>query len=156
MGCGITRVITYTYDGLYRLTAADYSTGIYYGYQYDTVGNRQAYTQTTAFDATTVTTYTYDAANRLQVTGSLSHPVTYTWDNRGNLVNDGVYTYTYNSAGRMVQAQSVTVTLVYTYNADGLRVAQDVNGVARTFVWDWATGIPELLSDGDNLYLIGY
>ena len=60
----------------------------------------------------------------------------------------------------MVQAQSLTATLVYTYNADGLRVAQ-AQSVASvesvdTFTWDWATGVPELLSDGDSLYLIGY
>lgn len=56
----------------------------------------------------------------------------------------------------MVQAESVTVTLVYTYNADGLRVAQAVDGATNIFTWDWATGVPELLSDGESLYLIGY
>jgi hypothetical protein len=34
-----TRVITYTYDKLYRLTDADYSTGEAFGYAYDPVGN---------------------------------------------------------------------------------------------------------------------
>jgi hypothetical protein len=60
-----------------------------------------------------------------------------------NLTHDGVYTY--DGAGRMVQAQSVTLTLVYTYNAEGLRVAQDLSGTATTFVWDWATPVPELV-----------
>jgi YD repeat-containing protein len=31
---GVTREISYTYDSLYRLTAADYSTGEAYTYQY--------------------------------------------------------------------------------------------------------------------------
>jgi len=57
-------------------------------------------------------------------------------------------------------AQNLTATLVYTYNADGLRVArsQSVASVESvdTFTWDWATGVPELLSDGESLYLIGY
>ena len=60
----------------------------------------------------------------------------------------------------MVQAQNLTATLVYTYNADGLRVAQaqSVSSVQSvdTFTWDWATPVPELLSDGESLYLIGY
>jgi RHS repeat-associated protein len=56
----------------------------------------------------------------------------------------------------MVRAESVTVTLVYTYNANGLRVAQSVNGTETPFVWDWASGLPEMLSDGDNLYLVGH
>ncbi len=35
-----TRTITYTYDGLYRLTDAAESPGTSYGYRYDLVGNR--------------------------------------------------------------------------------------------------------------------
>ncbi len=86
--------------------------------------------------------------------------ITYTWDHRGNLLADGAFTYTYSAAGRMVRAESLTATLVYTYNADGLRVAQ-AQSVATVesvdlFTWDWAAGVPELLSDGDSLYLIGY
>ncbi len=149
---GVTRVISYTYDALYRLTEADYSTGENYTYVYDAVGNREVMT-----NATGIYTYTYDAANRLT---SIEHPASsfqsYTWDDRGNLTHDGVYTYTYNAADRMVQAESVTVTLVYTYNADGLRVAQNVDGTVTSFCWDWATGVPELLSNGESLYLISY
>jgi len=149
-GSGVPRGISYTYDALYRLTAADYSTGEQYAYQYDPVGNRTAMTDTA------VHTYVYDAANRL----TSADGVLYTWDGRGNLLSDGTFTYTYNSAGRMVRAQSLTATLVYTYNADGLRLArsQSVTSVQSvdTFTWDWATGVPELLSDGDSLYLIGY
>jgi hypothetical protein len=58
------------YDALYRLTEADYrSTGLTTGssgeaftYTCDAVSNRTAYTATVT--QTTVTTYTYDAANR--------------------------------------------------------------------------------------------
>ncbi len=86
--------------------------------------------------------------------------ITYTWDHRGNLLADGAFTYTYSAAGRMVRAESLAATLVYTYNADGLRVArsQSVSSVQSVdlFTWDWATGVPELLSDGDSLYLIGH
>ena len=68
---------------LNRLTKADYSTGESFAYQYDAVGNRTVMT-----DATGVTTYTYDAANRLTNLGDVS----YTWDARGNLVSDGTFT----------------------------------------------------------------
>lgn len=37
---GTTTIITYTYDSLSRLTAADYSNDIFYHYSYDSVGNR--------------------------------------------------------------------------------------------------------------------
>jgi len=56
----------------------------------------------------------------------------------------------------MVRAESITSTLVYTYTADGLRVAQSVDGAATAFVWDWAAGIPEMLYDGRYTYLIGH
>jgi len=82
----VTRTITYTYDGLYRLVEADYSSGESFQYTYDAMGNRTAYTAT--ITSTAVTTYSYDAANRLVNAGG----VTYTWDARGNLLADGVYT----------------------------------------------------------------
>ena len=41
---GVTREISYTYDPLNRLIAADYTTGESYAYQYDAVGNRTVYT----------------------------------------------------------------------------------------------------------------
>ncbi|MEA3395908.1 MAG: hypothetical protein U9R05_00405 [Chloroflexota bacterium] len=142
-----TRVISYTYDPLGRLVEADYSTGAAFEYAYDAVGNRTVMTDTTG-----TTTYEYDAANRLTSTGD----TTYTWDARGNLVSDGTFTYAYNGAGRLVRAESLDATLVYTYNAQGLRVGQSVDGDATTFAWDWASGVPEMLSDGGNLYLVGH
>jgi len=82
----ITTTITYTYDSLYRLTEADYSSGENFQYVYDAVGNRTSYTAT--ITSTQNTTYSYDAANRLvNVSG-----VAYTWDDLGRLVNDGTYT----------------------------------------------------------------
>ena len=75
----VTRVITYTYDPLNRLTSAAYSTGESFAYAYDTVGNRTAYTETT-LAGTSVTTYIYDAANRLTSVNG----VAYTWDQRGS------------------------------------------------------------------------
>jgi YD repeat-containing protein len=111
-------------------------------------GNREALTETTNFTATSVNTYTYDAANRLT---SLDG-VTYTWDARGNLTNDGVFTYTYDGAGRTVRAASVTETRVYTYDGDGLRVAQRISDTETTFVWDRAAALPqELVTAGDEV-----
>ncbi len=140
---GVTRVMTYTYDPLSRLIGAEYSTGEVYVYRYDAVGNRTAMTTTTG-----VTIYLYDAANRL----TNVNDVVYTWDDRGNLISDGENTYIYDAAGRMRRAATAGGTLEYVYNADGLRVRQG----ADTFTWDWATGVPEVLRDGDSMYLVGH
>ena len=69
------RIISYTYDSLYRLTGADYSTGESFAYTYDPVGNRLSLT--THAD---VVNYQYDAANRLTSVNGQA----YTWDNNGN------------------------------------------------------------------------
>ena len=45
--------------------------------------------------------------------------ITTTWDQRGNLVHDGVFTYTYNAAGRLVQAGAVGVGFKPTPTARG-------------------------------------
>jgi len=156
----VTRTITYTYDPLGRLTGAEYSTGERYEYAYDAVGNRTAYTVTTPLAGTAVTTYTYDAANRLLISSSPQRLITYTWDARGNLIGDGTFTYAYSAAGKMVRAQSITATIAYTYTADGLRVGQRVSSTLTTYTWDWASPVPELLSQSTDsqstAYLVGH
>jgi len=63
------RTTTYTYDPLYRLTAADYSTGEFFHYTIDAVGNRL--TQVTEAETNT---YTYNIANRLTSVDGVSDP----------------------------------------------------------------------------------
>jgi hypothetical protein len=58
----VTRVITYDYDPLYRLTEADYSTSEFFSYTYDAVGNRL-----TQMVGSSVTTYSFDAATPLKM-----------------------------------------------------------------------------------------
>jgi len=131
--------ITYTYDPLYRLTAADYSDGKYYHYTYDAVGNRL-----TASDQSSVTSYRYDDANRLvEVDG-----VPYTWDNNGNLLSDGVNTYTYDTANRLVEVRNQSTVTSYPYNGLGDRRAQNMNGKTTTYTLDLPSGLTQVLDDG--------
>jgi YD repeat-containing protein len=75
----VSVTIDYYYDPLYRLTEADYSTGEYFWYTYDAVGNRLE--QETHEETNT---YVYDTANRLiEVDG-----VPFIWDDNGNLIQD--------------------------------------------------------------------
>jgi RHS repeat-associated protein len=134
-----TVTINYTYDPLYRLTAADYSTGDYYHYAYDSVGNRL--TETTQL---ATKNYVYDDANRLASVDGIN----YTFDANGNLLNDGVNTYTYDFANRLT---SVNGTDSYSYNGLGDRLTQ--NGVHYTL--DLNTGLTQVLSDGTNTYTYG-
>ena len=110
------RTITYAYDPLGRLISANYGDGNYFVYTYDAVGNRL--TETTQFGTTT---YTYDNANRLATVNAVS----YTWDDNGNLLSDGVSTYTYDHANRLRSVTTGGTTYTYAYNGLGDRVSAD-------------------------------
>jgi RHS repeat-associated protein len=135
--------IEYTYDLLNRLTRANYSTGDFYAYTYDAVGNRLTQ-DSSVLGLSSPVSYTYDIANRLtDVNG-----VAYTYDANGNLLNDGLNTYAYDSANRLT---SVNGAGSYTYNGMGDRLSQ--NGVNYTL--DLNTGLTQVLSDGTTTYTYG-
>jgi RHS repeat-associated protein len=136
-GTAITRTIVYTYDPLYHLTNAVYSTGEIYAYTYDPVGNRKSQT---ALAQTTV--YTYDAANRLTLAGTQ----VYTWSANGNLLNTDVSTNTFDVANRLTQSQRATTTLQVAYNGLNDRVAQTVGATTTNYTLDVAGGLPEVIS----------
>ncbi len=142
--------INYTYDPLYRLTEANYSNGGYYHYTYDSVGNRLTQEKSITGLVTT-DTYVYDDANRLASVNSIN----YTWDNNGNLLNDGVNTYAYNAANRLVSFSNASTTATYVYSGLGDRLSQTVNGNPTTYTLDLNAGLTQVLSDGTNTYLYG-
>lgn len=146
--------ITYTYDPLGRLTAADYDDSTYFHYTYDAVGNRL--TQNTLAGTNT---YTYGIANRLtNVDG-----VAYTWDASGNFTNYGVNTYTYDAANRLIEVSNQYSVSSYQYSGLGDRLQQTVNGVPTNYTLDLnpstsfraGTGLTQVLSDGTYTYLYG-
>ncbi len=134
----------------YRLTAADYSNGDYYHYTYDAVGNRLTQ-QKSIIGLVTTDTYVYDDANRLTSVNG----VNYTWDNNGNLLNDGVNVYTYNAANRLKTMTGPSVNASYGYNGMGDRLQQIHNGQTTNFMMDYNTGLTQALNDGTNTYIYG-
>jgi RHS repeat-associated protein len=142
--------INYTYDPLYRLTAADYSDGKYFHYAYDAVGNRLIQDANPSGQPAS-TSYTYDSANRLTSVGG----VTYTWDANGNLKNDGTNAYTYDSANRLTAVNGGQNAISYKYDGLGNRLQQTANGTTITYMNDLNVGLTQVLSDGTNTYLYG-
>jgi YD repeat-containing protein len=57
----IIRTITYTYDGMQRLTGATESPGSNFAYSYDLAGNRTG----VMVDGTAILTNTYDTADQV-------------------------------------------------------------------------------------------
>ncbi len=138
--------ITYTYDPLNRLTAADYDSGEFFHYTYDSVGNRL--TQDTLAGTNT---YAYDIANRLTSVDG----VPYVWDANGNLLSDGVSTYAYDSANRLSSVSGPQSVSTYAYNGLGDRLQQTVDGIPTNYTIDLNTGLTQVLTDGTNVFLYG-
>lgn len=137
-GSSTTRVISYDYDRLNRLTSAIESgaTSNSYGYGYDLAGNR---IRATANGVTT--SRTYNAAN--QVDG-------WSYDATGNLLNDGTTTYGYDALSRLTSQGGASLT----YNGDGTLVARSVGATTTRYVQDFAVPLSQVLNDGTANYLV--
>jgi YD repeat-containing protein len=108
----------YTYDNLYQLTIADYNNGSSTNYYYDKLGNR-----TRTFDGTT-TNYLRNRLNQYTTVGTTP----YSYDNNGNLTNDGTYRYYYDCENRLtdVNDQDNHRIARYFYDFAGRRVKKTV------------------------------
>ena len=62
----------------------------------------------------------------------------YTWDNNGNLKNDGSKVYTYTQANRLFTITQSGLSWSAAYNSDGARMRTVVNSVPTTYTQDLA------------------
>jgi YD repeat-containing protein len=123
------------------------------------------FTSTTPLSGTLVTTYTYDAANRLATrSASDGRAYVYEWSQRGQLLAENtqgvdVRTFTYDGAGRLVEATVFTLTTRFTYDGLGARTHIEVVGHGTTTVTlDYAAGnqiLAETTLTGTVQYLYG-
>ncbi len=70
----------------------------------------------------------------------------FTWDDNGNLVNDGEKTYTYDQANRLISTTLGGTTSLFNYNGDGVRLKQVVAGVPTTYTQDPSAGSGQALA----------
>jgi YD repeat-containing protein len=172
----ITRTMVYTYDRLYRMTEADYSTGESFAYAYDAMGNQTAITETLDLTNTVVTTYTYNQANQLVTARADDDGITwhYTHDAKGNLTRqtpggttaaEGEVRTTYDAADRLVTMElytggSYTLLSEAEYNGDGERMSLTTYapGGSQTISYVIGGGGQMLVADdgsAETLYLHG-
>jgi uncharacterized protein RhaS with RHS repeats len=81
--------------------------------------------------------------------------VTYTWDDNGNLLNDGVNTYTYDATNRLTAVSGPALSTSYGYNGLGDHLQQTVDSVTTNHTLDLAVGLTQVLEDGSNTYMYG-
>lgn len=129
---GSGRVVNYTYDALSRLIQEEindpFTGSRTIGYTYDAFGNRL----TKNDSATGVTSYAYDANDRLLTETAPDGTTSYSYDPNGNLTaksKAGVNTlYSYSPENRLLEMDDGSTQTAYAYDPDGLRVRSVKNG----------------------------
>jgi len=114
---------TLTYDGLHRLKTAASPLWGNYAYVYDPLNNLRQRSGPNGL------TYLYNGSNRLaSVSGALSR--VYGYNNRGEIIGDGVNIFTLNGNGQIVRVDSFAnsksaaalPSALYSYDGNGKRV----------------------------------
>jgi len=143
------RVVSYTYDDLYRLTEENITDPVLgneiISYTYDSFGNRLK-----KADSSGTVSYSYDDNDRLISEGN----VTYTYDDNGNMLarSDGTDTvfYSYDFENRLTFVQGPDGTAEYAYDADGIRVRSVADGVVTNYVVDRNRAYAQVLEERDD------
>src|SRR3989338_10819290 len=125
--------IGYGYNNIYELTQVTGSQS--HTYQYDLVGNR------TNVDNVV---YTPNNVNQYTLVGTQQ----YSYDDSGNLINDGVNAYVYYEENRLAQVTSPGSLATYTYDGLNRRVSKTVNNVTTYFIQDGDREIEERTAAG--------
>lgn len=143
------RVVDYAYDALYRLIQeVDNVDGSVRttDYTYDSVGNRLTQNQDGV-----ITSYTYDANDRLISTGTLN----FTYDANGNLTTRDVglpsnFVYQYDAHNRLAQQIAPDGSSVFFgYDDFGNRVLREEGSIVTRYLVDPAdiSGLPQVIAE---------
>ena len=157
------RKVNYSYDKTYKLTNESINDPVsgsrMFNYTYDAVGNRLTKT-----DNGVVTTYTYDANNRLLTEGS----TTYIYDNNGNTlakssaIENVIYGYDFQNhlvRANITNSASESSFVDYVYDANGIRVQKTENEANVTkYIVDKNQPFAQVLleTDGGNSNIVSY
>jgi RHS repeat-associated protein len=126
----------YKYDDFNRLTCSNLSSNgtcaaptngtPTYTYDYDRFGNRWHQNGPQSM--------------QLSFSGNNNRMDGYSYDDAGNLLNDGNYAYTYDAENRIIQVNlpgpGGALVATYTYDANGHRVSKTSGGVSLAYLYD--------------------
>ena len=156
------RTVSYGYDPLYRLTRETVTDAVRGDretlWSYDAVGNRSTQTACTprcgAGGTETLTTYSYDANDRLLSETQGGSVTTTSWDANGNTLQSsgpaGTTTYSYDRQDRLVAASTPASQLGFSYDALGIRQSRTTDGVTTRFVVDPNRPYAQVLAEMDG------
>lgn len=136
-------VTYYDYDALNRMVEARYPDGEVVSYAFDAANNRTVMTSTIHG----VTTYSYNAADRLTYITNGTGVTPLNWDESGNLQSTGTTTYTFDALDRLVGVDNGVDTAVYKYDGNGVRLSATLNGIETQFLQDVASPLSNILQE---------
>ena len=133
----------YSYDSIYQLLQATYSSASSETYTYDAVHNR--------ITSEEHGNWSYDNNNRL--TGF--NGTTFTHDANGNMLSktdkSGTAVYFYNFDNRLKRIDHPDGTYSeYGYDPFGNRIKKDVNGAVTWFIYDFSKPLPDVIAEYDS------
>ena len=142
------RVVSWSYDGIYRLTGETISSSESkksgaVSYNLDPVGNRLS--ESSTLSGINSGSFTYNA-NDEQVSSE-------TYDANGNTLSTGGKSFTYDSENHLTSMTSGSAVVKIVYDAFGNRVAKTVNGVTTKYLVEDdvnPTGLPQVLEETVN------
>jgi YD repeat-containing protein len=127
----------YTYDVVYRLTFVDYNDGNTTSYSFDSLGNR-----IDVNESGSTTGYSRNSLNQYTSVGGTG----YSYDDNGNLTNDGTYLYYYDCENRLTDVNDKSTgdpVASYSYDYQGRRISKTVSGVTTKYCYNGARVIAE-------------
>ncbi|MBA1420608.1 MAG: RHS repeat protein, partial [Epsilonproteobacteria bacterium] len=136
----------YSFDAIDRVTVFDKNDTTEQQFGYDANGNR-----ITLADALGgMTRYYYAVGSNIlnQVKSDTAPAINYSYDDMGNVIDDGNHTYSYDGRNRLV---GVDDTIFYQYNYANQRVSKSVDGVKTYFVYDGHKLLGEYDEEGKML-----
>ncbi len=158
-----TDVHSYGYDNIYQLLTVDYPATFFVDdttFDYDSLGNRETMDVggTETYYLLTDSTQTYsNELNQYGAVGPQGSEVDYSYDNNGNLTDDGTCKYIYDAENRLLEiTDQYDVTIVtYEYDYLGRRVKKIVENdpdpdIITKYVYDGEQVIAEY-DDSDTL-----
>jgi RHS repeat-associated protein len=138
----------YTYDENNRLTKGGAT-----AYEYDTANNptkigsgTYAYDKASELEKGPSVTYTYnEVGQRTKSAPTTGSATTYGYDQAGNLI----------SVERPKEGEKAAIEDTYAYDGNNLRASQTISKTTIYLAWQTNEGLPLLLSDGTNNYILG-
>lgn len=141
---------TYSFDAASELTEISYAKGstsvgtLIYTYDADGRVSSRSGTLFQSVMPAAAAGIVYDADNRLCAWNAASPSCTaptITWDNNGNLTNDGSHTYTWDSRNRLKATSNRSAA--YTYDALGRRLTNKFGPTTTSYLYDFANVVQE-------------